>query len=74
MVLCFYVYFGYPLLLEVLGIIRRRDVNKKDTIPFISVIIAAYNEESTITEKLENTLSLDYPKLAIPGSKSSVRS
>ena len=62
MVLCFYVYFGYPLLLEVLGIIRRRDVNKKDTIPFISVIIAAYNEESTITEKLENTLSLDYPK------------
>ena len=30
--------------------------------PFVTMVIAAYNEENTVKEKLENSLSLDYPK------------
>ena len=59
---CAYVYFGYPLLLALVGLVRRREVCKAPCFPSVSVIIAAFNEEQTIAEKLENTLSLDYPK------------
>lgn len=59
--ICFYVYFGYPLLLAMLGFVFRRSVRKGDITPFITVIIAAHNEEHIISDKLENTLSLDYP-------------
>lgn len=61
LVICFYVYFGYPLLLTMLGFVFRRSVRKGDITPFITVIIAAHNEEHIISDKLENTLSLDYP-------------
>ena len=31
-------------------------------IPFVSVVIAAYNEAGKIESKLRNTLALDYPE------------
>ena len=31
------------------------------TVPFLSIIIPAHNEEAVIVKKLENTLALDYP-------------
>jgi len=57
----FYVYFGFPLLVILMGKARNRRVYKGAISPKISLIIAAYNEEKSIAEKLENALSLDYP-------------
>ncbi|MGQ9609084.1 MAG: glycosyltransferase family 2 protein [bacterium] len=58
----FYTYFGYPILLIILAKLRSRNVDKKDITPSVSMIIAAYNEEKNIRNKLENVISLDYPK------------
>ena len=58
----FYVYLGYPLLLFVVSVFFRRRPADPTHEPFLSVLIAAYNEESGIRDKLEQTLALDYPK------------
>src|SRR5262245_6767282 len=60
----FYVYVGYPLLLLVLAAFtssRRMPLPPDDRLPFISVLIAAYNEEASSGKKLRETLALDYP-------------
>jgi glycosyltransferase involved in cell wall biosynthesis len=57
-----YAYFGYPLLLSVLSLFRSREVMKADITPSVTFVITAYNEEERITEKLDNTLKLSYPK------------
>jgi len=51
-----------PLLLSVVSKIRARPVSKGQFSPKVSVIITAYNEERDLAAKLENTLSLNYPK------------
>ena len=58
---CAYVYFGYPALLWVLSRVRSRPVRSGDVTPGVTFVIAAYNEEKVIAEKIENSLSLDYP-------------
>jgi len=57
----FHAYFGYPLSLLLLRIFKNKKVAKKEILPAATFIIAAYNEETRIRKKLENTLSLDYP-------------
>jgi cellulose synthase/poly-beta-1,6-N-acetylglucosamine synthase-like glycosyltransferase len=59
----FYSYFGYALLSYLLVKILRRPlpVFDKSFIPEVSIIIAAYNEKDFITDKIKNTLQLDYP-------------
>jgi cellulose synthase/poly-beta-1,6-N-acetylglucosamine synthase-like glycosyltransferase len=62
-VLIAYTYAGYPAVIFLLGRAIGRPVRKRDDItPKVSIIIAAFNEERDIAAKLENTLSLDYPK------------
>lgn len=56
-----YVYGGFPLLVMIVGKLRNRLVCKQPITPRISLIIAAYNEEEVIAERLENALSSDYP-------------
>src|SRR6267154_288557 len=56
-----YAYLGYPLLLWGLSLIRFRRVSKADITPSVTFIITAYNEQSRIAGKLENTLKLRYP-------------
>ncbi|MEO8380441.1 MAG: glycosyltransferase family 2 protein, partial [Acidobacteriota bacterium] len=58
---CVYIYFGYPLLLWVVSRLRARPVREGDITPPVTFVIAAYNEEAVIAEKIENSLSLDYP-------------
>ncbi|MBS1788266.1 MAG: glycosyltransferase family 2 protein [Acidobacteria bacterium] len=60
--LILYTYIGYPIIVFLLSRIFLRPVRKDDFTPSVSVIIAAYNEERDLPEKLENVLSLDYPK------------
>jgi cellulose synthase/poly-beta-1,6-N-acetylglucosamine synthase-like glycosyltransferase len=57
------VYLGYPLILRVLAGFFRYEVPPDPTEwPSVSLIIAAYNEERVIEEKLQNALRLDYPR------------
>jgi cellulose synthase/poly-beta-1,6-N-acetylglucosamine synthase-like glycosyltransferase len=57
-----YTYAGYPILLFVISKIRPRIVRHGECTPTVSIIITAYNEESALVAKLENTLLLDYPR------------
>jgi len=56
-----WVYAGYPLLLALVSRIRRLRIDRAPISPSVSVIIAAYNEQKDIAQKLERTLSLEYP-------------
>ncbi|HET6465457.1 MAG TPA: glycosyltransferase family 2 protein [Nitrospiria bacterium] len=58
----FYAYAGYPLLLAAFSFFRNRPVQKGSFAPKVSFIIAAYNEEKRIEDKLINTLNQVYPK------------
>ena len=60
--LLFYVYAGYPLLLALIGLFVRSKRPDPGYYPQLSVLIAAYNEEAAIVEKIEQTLALEYPK------------
>jgi len=57
-----YTYLGYPVLTLFLSLFINNKVNRGDDEPKVAFLITAYNEEKNIHEKLENTLSLDYPK------------
>jgi cellulose synthase/poly-beta-1,6-N-acetylglucosamine synthase-like glycosyltransferase len=56
-----WTHFGYPLFIALVARIHRRPVEKRDILPTVAFLIAAYNEESVIEAKLENALALDYP-------------
>jgi cellulose synthase/poly-beta-1,6-N-acetylglucosamine synthase-like glycosyltransferase len=56
-----YVYFGYPLLLWFVSLFVRTKVAKGEITPRVSIVIAAHNEASSIEEKINNSLGLDYP-------------
>lgn len=58
---CVYIYFGYPALLWAISRVKSRPVKEADVTPKVTFVIAAYNEEGVIGQKIENTLSLDYP-------------
>jgi len=64
----FYTFLGYGILLYVLVRLRRalkgnRVVPGLDQdFPSLTLVVAAYNEEDLITEKIRNTLELNYPK------------
>ena len=66
--LVLYIYAGYPILLTALAKIRTKFRGKPDSqegpefTPTVSLIIAAYNEEQHIAQKLKNSLALDYPR------------
>jgi len=60
----FYSYLGYALLTLILTKLsfKKRLHQIKDFEPPVTLIIAAYNEESIIEDKIANTFALDYPK------------
>jgi len=61
-----YSYFIYPLLLITLPKKNHFTISSSDSnenqLPFLTLIITAYNEESSIRNKIQNTLDTDYPK------------
>ena len=58
-----YAYFGYPLFLTALARIhpKKLDLLSNAELPSVSILIPAHNEEAVITDKIKNTLNLDYP-------------
>ena len=57
-----YVYVGYPLLLCIIALFHQRKRFQPGPEPLVSILIAAYNEENSIAEKIQQTLDLDYPE------------
>lgn len=65
--LVFYTYLGYGIVIGVLVKIKDKFASNKNNIasqdlPTVAFVVAAYNEEDYIREKVANTLALDYPK------------
>jgi cellulose synthase/poly-beta-1,6-N-acetylglucosamine synthase-like glycosyltransferase len=56
-----YVYAGFAGVVAVVGRLRRKVVRRAPVTPSVTLVIAAYNEEDIIAERLENALALDYP-------------
>jgi cellulose synthase/poly-beta-1,6-N-acetylglucosamine synthase-like glycosyltransferase len=60
-----YIYVGYPILILLLGHVRRKTVQTKPNFPSATIVIAAYNEAACIETTLKNKLNLNYPKDAL---------
>jgi cellulose synthase/poly-beta-1,6-N-acetylglucosamine synthase-like glycosyltransferase len=64
----FYTYLGYGLLLSIVAKIKeifypgKKSELYEINLPEVTLLIAAYNEEQIIPQKMENTLNLNYPK------------
>ena len=57
-----YVLLGYPALLTVLARRRGRPVKRGPLQPSVTIIIAVYNGERFVQEKLRSILDLQYPR------------
>jgi cellulose synthase/poly-beta-1,6-N-acetylglucosamine synthase-like glycosyltransferase len=60
--LILFAYFGYPFSLYILALFSNKRVQRASFLPEVTLIITAYDEEKRIRNKLENTLTLEYPK------------
>lgn len=64
----FYTFIGYGIVLFIMVKVKKLLKGKspiphqQDDLPTLSLVVACYNEESIIEDKIENTLSLVYPK------------
>lgn len=56
-----YVYAGYPVLMYVAARAFPRSVHAAETLPRVSVLIAAHNEQDCIEATVRNKLAQDYP-------------
>src|SRR2546430_7151649 len=56
-----WTHVGYPAAAALAARVRPRPVRKGGSLPSVSVIVAAHDEESVIERRLENLLALDYP-------------
>ncbi|MEO6807889.1 MAG: glycosyltransferase family 2 protein, partial [Isosphaeraceae bacterium] len=63
--LVIYAYAGYPLLIWALSrILGRREEPPSiddESLPRVALVLAAYNEEAVIEDRLRNALAMDYP-------------
>jgi len=57
-----YSYAVYPLFLYVVSRVLCRKWYQNNIEPPVSVIISVYNEEAVVEEKVQNALSMEYPK------------
>ena len=60
-----YTYFIYPILIRFLA--KKQSPNhllftENEQLPTVAILIAAYNEEKVIAQKLQSILQLNYPK------------
>ncbi|MCX5777316.1 MAG: glycosyltransferase [Candidatus Firestonebacteria bacterium] len=61
--LVLYTFIGYPLFLAFLAMFKKKKAqDRPEYFPKVSLIILAGNEQKNIKAKLDNCLSLEYPK------------
>ena len=63
----FYAFLGYGILIFIIIKIKRLfrgavQIKQNAALPSVTLLIAAFNEEDFIDEKIKNCLELDYPK------------
>lgn len=63
----FYSYIGYGFLITILVFLKKKFGKPQHTLsavplPAVTLVVAAFNEEDFIGEKIENSLALDYPE------------
>lgn len=65
----FYTYIGYGIILylmvkikDLISKVPQLQLPKDDELPEVTLLVAAYNEEDVVKEKMNNSLALDYPK------------
>jgi len=57
-----YTLVGYPALAYLRGALWKREVQRAEITPRVSLMMVAHNEAAVMHRKLENLLSLDYPR------------
>src|SRR5262249_6314526 len=57
-----YTYVGYSLVIMLLAQLIRRPIHRAAMEPRVTFLITAYNEAKNIRAKLDQVLSLDYPR------------
>jgi biofilm PGA synthesis N-glycosyltransferase PgaC len=60
-----YTYLGYGLVIYLISKFKSRSkyqLTDDRNLPEVTILIAAYNEEQFIEDKIKNTLALDYPQ------------
>ena len=57
-----YVYVGYPLVAWLRASVHAQSLSQIPSEPFVTVVVVAYNEAQRIERRIENLLSLDYPR------------
>jgi cellulose synthase/poly-beta-1,6-N-acetylglucosamine synthase-like glycosyltransferase len=57
-----YAYGGFALVVALVGQVRRRTVRTAPVTPSMTLVVAAYNEEDVIADRIENALAFDYPR------------
>jgi cellulose synthase/poly-beta-1,6-N-acetylglucosamine synthase-like glycosyltransferase len=57
-----YTYAGYPFLIWLFSRAASRPKKDSAVTPYVTLLIAAFNEEKVIAQKIENTLLLTYPR------------
>ncbi|BAO75978.1 glycosyltransferase family 2 protein [Winogradskyella sp. PG-2] len=68
LIIILYTYIGYGILLWIMVKIKRLIFIKNNTkiilnpLPEVTLLIPAYNERDYVNQKMENTMSLNYPK------------
>jgi len=64
----FHSYIFYPVLLQILSIFKKPNqliYQEEENLPAVSILMAAYNEEKVIAEKIESIFRTTYPKQKI---------
>lgn len=59
-----YTYIGFPLLVVLRGLLWGRPFKDEEltNLPVVSIVISAYNEAKCIAAKLDNILTMEYPR------------
>lgn len=60
--LIIYTYAGYPFLIWLFSRAMPRPIADSTATPYVTLLIAAFNEEKVIARKIENSLQLIYPR------------
>lgn len=62
----FYTFIGYGVIISLLAKLKGRGTKyaklSTEDLPTVTLVVAAYNEEDILSQKVENCLNLDYPK------------
>jgi len=57
-----YTYVGYPSVMYAWAALRRRPRCQQGPQPTVSIVVVAHNEATRVAQRLENLLSLDFPR------------